>query len=312
MENLILSLNVVLPLFVCIALGYVLRRLRMMDDASRKCLNKLCFKVFLPVYLFGSICSTDLTQAVNVRLTLFVTAGILAWYALLVIAVPRIEKENPRRGVMIQAMFRSNFALFGLPVAIALCGENGAGQTAVLVGLVVPIFNVLAVITLEAFRGGRMNPRKMLRGIALNPLIIGSLAGIAVNALGVSLPAAVQKSVTDIGRIATPLSLIVLGAEFTFGKMRGYEKQLTLAVSGKLLFAPLVMLTLGVLFGFRHESLVPVLVVFGSPTAVSSFTMAEQMDGDAAMAAALVVLTTGLSIVTMFLFIFALKTLGFV
>ena len=206
----------------------------------------------------------------------------------------------------------------GLLLLTALKPELGVSwwtvlwTTALLIGVVVPVFNVLAVISLEAFRGGRPNPRKMIVGIAKNPLIIASALGVAFNLLHVPIPAAVNKSITDLGRIATPLSLIVLGGGFAFGKMRGYGRQLAIAVSGKLVFAPLVMVSLGILAGLRNEMLVPVLVVFGSPVAVSSFTMAEQMDGDGTLAASLVVMTTALSIVTIFLFIFCLKQLGVV
>ena len=312
MENLILSFNVVLPLFLCIALGYFLRCIHLLDESAQKSLNKLCFKVFLPIYLFGSIYSTNMSEALNTRLILFAVLGILGVFTALMMLIPRIEKENARRGVMVQAIFRSNFALFGLPVAISLCGEQNAGPTALLVSFVVPIYNVLAVVALESFRGGRPNVKKMLKGIAKNPLIIGSLIGVMMNLLGVPIPAAVQKSITDLGRIATPLSLVVLGGEFMFKRIHGYAKHLAIAVSARLIVVPLLMVTLGILFGFRNETLVPILAVFGSPVAVSSFTMAEQMEGDGTLAASLVVLTTGLSIVTMFLFIFGLRQLGYI
>lgn len=133
-----------------------------------------------------------------------------------------------------------------------------------------------------------------------------------MNLLGVPLPAGVKKSVTDLGRVATPLSLVVLGAGFQFGSIRGSTRQLALCIPLKLVVVPLVMLTLGTLLGYRGDTLVPILAIFGAPIAVSSYTMAEQMDGDGTLAASLVVLTTAFSILTMFLFIFALKQLGLV
>ncbi|MBQ8616911.1 MAG: AEC family transporter [Clostridia bacterium] len=312
MENLILSFNVVLPLFLCMALGYFLHCIHLLDEPTQKSLNKLCFNVFLPIYLFGNIYNTNMSEALNIRLILFAVLGILGVFTALMILIPRIEKENPKRGVMVHAIFRSNFALFGLPVAISLCGDQNVGPTALLISFVVPVYSVLAVIALESFRGGRPGIKKIIKGIAKNPLIIGSLAGVLMNLLSVPVPAAIQKSVTDLGRIASPLSLVVLGGEFMFKKIRGYGKQLLIAASGRLMVVPLLMVTLGILFDFRNETLVPILAVFGSPVAVSSFAMAEQMEGDGTLAASLVVLTTGLSIVTMFLFIFGLKQLGYI
>ena len=312
MENLILSFNVVLPLFLSIALGYALRCMHMLDETTQKSLNKLVFKVFLPIYVFNNIYTTNIAVAFQPGLVALTMFGVLAIFAFLMAFIPRIEKENAKRGVMVQAIFRSNFVLFGLPVAVSLCGEANVGPTSLLIGFVVPVFNVLAVVCLETFRGGKADFRKILKGIATNPLIIASVLGIAMNLSGVPLPSGVRKSITDLGRVATPLALVALGSGFQFRRIRGYVRQLIICISGKLVICPLVMVAIAALLGFRGDMLVPVLVLFASPVATSSYTMAEQMEGDGTLAASLVVLTTALSILTMFLFIFGLKQLGLV
>jgi len=312
MENLILSFNVVLPLCLCIALGYFLYRINMIEEATQKNMNRLVFRVFLPIYIFNSIYTTDIAKVFNIRLVALTILGILGIFMALMVLVPKIEKENAKRGVMVQAIFRSNFVLFGVPIAAALCGEGNVGPTSLLVGFVVPMFNILAVVCLETFRGGRPDIKKILRGIATNPLIIASVLGIGMNMLGVPLPTGVKKGVADIGKIATPLSLVVLGAGFRFNAIRGYVRQIAICLTGKLIVSPLLAVAIGVALGLRNEMLVPVLAVFGSPIAVSSYTMAEQMEGDGRLAASLVVLTSVCSILTMFLFIFALKQLGLV
>ena len=312
MENLILSFNVVLPLFLCIALGYCLRLTKLLDDPTQKNLNKLCFKVFLPIYVFNSIYTTNISAAFNLKLVALAVGGVLGIFVLLMLLIPRIEKDNAKRGVMIQAIFRSNFALFGLPVVTSLCGEDKIGPASLLIGFIVPMFSILAVVCLETFRGGKPDAKKMLRGIATNPLIIGSVLGILFNALNIPIAAGVHKSIVDLGRIATPLSLVALGAGFQFRRIRGYARQLIICISGKLVVGPLVMVALGAALGLRAEMLAPILALFGSPVSVSSYTMAEQMNGDGTLAGSLVVLTTAFSILTMFLFIFVLKQIGLV
>lgn len=312
MNNLILSVNVVLPLLISIILGYFLRQIKMLDEPVVKSLNKLCFKVFLPVYLFHSIYSTDISASFNGKLVIFGIAGVLGLFILLMVLVPLIEKENSRRGVMIQAMFRSNFALFGLPVAISICGEQNIGPTSLMIGIIVPIYNILAVITLESFRGGRPNIRKIAKGIATNPLIIASVLGAMLNLLRIPLPAAVLDSASSIGRVATPLALVALGGQFQFSSIGSFRRQLTISVVGRLIISPLIMVLLGIMFGFRNEMLIPVLIMFGAPTAVSSFPMAQQMDGDGELAASLVIFTTLFSIITIFLWVFALKQMGMI
>lgn len=312
MQNLIIAFNVVLPLMLCIILGYFLSRIGMIKEELRKGMNSLCFKVFLPFYLFNSIYTTDVSASFNGKLMIFCVAAMTAWFVFLMFIIPRIEKENPRRGVLIQAMFRSNFALFGLPMAESLCGVEKMGPTSLLIGVCVPLVNVLAVISLETFRGGKPSVKKMLIGIAKNPLIISSILGVIFNLLDIRLPSAVLKTITDLGKVATPLSLVTLGASFTFASVAAFRKQLILGVSGKLVACPLIMVTLGALLGLRAEMLVPVLIFFGAPTAVSSFPMAQQMDGDGELAASLVVFTSALSILTIFLWVFALKTLALI
>ncbi len=310
MENLILSFNVVLPLFLCILLGYFLRRIHMVDTPSLNTMNRLCFKVFLPLYLFNNIAATDLSTAFNAKLLATGILGLLGQFLLLMLIIPKIEKENPRRGVLIQAMFRSNFALFGLPVALSLCGTEKIGPTSILLGVTVPVFNILAVVTLESFRGGKPSVKKMLKGIATNPLIIASLVGILFNLLGITLPPALQKPVNDLGGVATPLSLVALGGSFALEKVKEYRKQLTIGVLGRLVLSPMFMVSLGLLAGFRNENLIPLLIMSGAPTAVSSFPMAQQMDGDGELAAGLVVFTSAFAILSMFLWIFVLKQAG--
>lgn len=312
MENLIISLNVVLPLFLSIALGYVLKRLGMYDGVTLKTINKLVFKVFLPVYLFYSIYSADLSAAFEPKVMLFAVVGLLIWFLLLMLIVPLFEKSNAKRGVMVQAMFRSNFVLFGLPVAISLCGEDKVGTTSLLMGIVVPIFNVLAVITLEVFRGGKPSVKKIGIGIATNPLIIASALGVAFYMLKIDLPYAIEKTVVDFGKIATPLALMALGGEFRFSKVKGDIKQLIASVAGKLIISPLFMVIAAILLGFRNEILVPILLMAGAPTAVSSYTMAQQMGGDGELAGEIVVFTTGISIITIFIWVFVLKQFNFI
>ena len=312
MENLILSLNIVGPLFVCMAVGYFLRQIKMLDDGLISKLNKLCFKVFLPLYLMENVYVTDLQAAFDPWLILFSLIGLFVIFGILLVVIPMLEKDNSRRGVVVQGIFRSNFALFGLPLAISLCGEGNIGPTSLLIGILVPLYNVLAVIALEGFRGGKPNVKKMVKGIITNPLIIATVLGVIFNLLHVDFPQIIDKSINDLGKIATPLSLVALGGTFTFAKVRKYIKQLSVVVVSKLVIMPIAMMSLAILAGFRNEDLVPIMIMFAAPTAISSFPMAQQMDGDAELAAQIIVFTSAIAIFTIFVWIFLLKQFGFI
>lgn len=78
---------------------------------------------------------------------------------------------------MIQGMFRSNFILYGLPVTASLFGDENVGTASMLIAFVVPLYNVLSVVVLEWYADRQIHPKKILKGIVTNPLILGALLG---------------------------------------------------------------------------------------------------------------------------------------
>lgn len=312
MNNLILSFNVVVPLFVNIMFGYFIKKIGLVDSNTLKIMNNVTFKTFLPLLLFYNVYKTDLDGTINKKLMIFAPTVIFIVCIITTILILMIEKENKRRGVLIQAIFRSNFVLFGLPVIISLFGDESAGVTSMLIAVVVPIFNFLAVIVLEIFRGGRIDVKKIVKGIITNPLILSSMAGLILLFLNIKLPYFIEKSINDISKIATPLALIILGGSFEFNKVSGNIKQIFIGVMGKLIIVPIIFIPIAIKLGFRYIELATLMIMLTAPTAVSSFTMAEQMDGDGELAGQLVVFSSAASVFTIFIWIFIIKQLGYI
>ena len=308
----IISFNVVVPLFLNILLGYILKITKLWDEHTLKVMNKAVFKSFLPILLFYNVYKTDLNGAINAKLMIFAPAAIFTACILATIVIMFIEKENKRRGVLIQSIFRSNFVLFGLPVVISLFGDESAGITSMLIAVIVPMFNFLAVIVLEIFRGGKINIKKIVQGIITNPLILSSMAGLVLLFLGIKLPHFLEMSINDISKIATPLALIILGGSFEFSGISNNIKQIFIGVFGKLVVVPLIFVPIAISLGFRQIELATLMIMLTAPTAVSSFTMAEQMDADGELAGQLVVFTSAISVFTIFIWIFVVKQLGYI
>ena len=310
MGSLQLSFESIAPIFLMMLLGYVLKSIKLADKKSFDTMNRLVFKVFLPILLFYNIYKTEAAQVFDGKLIAFAVAGVLCVFLLGSFAVLALTKDNAKRGVMLQGFFRSNYSILGVPLVSYICGDGAGGLTSLMVAVVVPMFNVLAVISLERFREGNIDIKKLIKGIVTNPLIIGCLAGILCFGLRITLPVFVEKAVSDISKIATPLAIIILGASFTFSSMKGYVREILIVVSVRLLLVPFIMLTAAVLLGFSGEALACLMVVFGSPVAVSSFAMAQQMGGDEKLAAQLVVVSSAACLVTLFFWIFVLSSLG--
>ena len=312
MENFVLSLEIVLPLFIVMAVGYACKSMKLITEQLAKQMNGLVFRVFLPVLLCKNIYSSSLDSLKDPTVFIFAGVGIVLMFAALMFIIPKMEKDERKCGAIIQAAFRSNYAYFGIPLVQAIFPGGDTSVTSLLVVIVVPMFNVLAVVTLELFRGGKANFGQIIRKILTNPLIIGSVAGLVILLTGIRIPNILQKPIDDLSKVASPLALFLLGASINFSKTGAHVKQLAMAVLGKLVVFPLIAVALGALMGMRGVELASLLIIFGAPTAVNSAVMAQQMGSDGDLATEAVVFTTAFSAVTVFLFVFVLKSLALI
>ena len=309
-NNFLVAAQAVLPIFIIMGVGVLIRHFGIVDEAEVKKINKLNFVVFFPVLMFANLYGKDISRAVDARLMIFGVAAVLAIYALTVFAVMHITKEPKTRGAMIQAIYRSNFVIMGIPIVENIFGSENLALTAVMVTVIVPLYNVLAVITLEVFRGGKPSALHIFKAIAKNPLILGALAGILAVVTGLKLPATLENVVSSMSGVATPLALLTLGAFFDIRSALKREKEIFICVAGRLIVVPAIGLAAGIFMGFRGVALVTLIAIFASPAAVSSFPMAQEMDSDYELAGDAVVFSSGAACFTMFLWIFALKSMG--
>lgn len=305
-----ISANAVLPMCLIMALGYGTRRLGWIRREEISAINKIAFRIFLPCLLYYNVYCSDLSGSFDPLLMAYAVGGVLLTFGLSLGYTLLTEKLPERRGVMIQGMFRSNYVIMGIPVATALLGADQLGTVSILIAVVVPLFNMLSVVVLEVFRGQKPKPLHILGQIAKNPLVIGSVLGILTLAAGIRLPHILEQTIQNISAIASPLQLFLLGAFFQFSGLKTYRRELVTVSAAKLIVSPVLFLGLGALLGFRGVAFVSLIGIFASPTAVNSFTMAQQMGGDAELAGDIVVITSAMSILTMFLWIFLFKSLG--
>ena len=310
MENLMISANAVLPMCLVMALGYGTRRLGWLRREEISTINKIAFRIFLPCLLYYNIYCSDLSGSFDPLLMTYAVGGVLLTFGLALGYTLLTEKLPERRGVLIQGMFRSNYVIMGIPVATALLGADQLGTVSILIAVIVPLFNMLAVVVLEVFRGQKPKPLHILGQIAKNPLVIGSVLGILTLVAGIRLPHILEQTIQSVSAIASPLQLFLLGAFFQFSGLKTYRRELVTVSIAKLIVSPGLFLGLGALLGFRGVAFVSLIGIFASPTAVNSFTMAQQMGGDAELAGDIVLMTSAASILTMFFWIFLFKSLG--
>lgn len=324
----IFSLNAIMPLILIILLGYFLKQKGIFSKEFLKIGNKLVFRVCLPVLLFCNIAELENISSIPWKAVLYVLC-IIAVLVLIGFVVAKLTPDVNQKGVMMQCIFRSNFALIGVPLAELIAGSEGVTAAAILSAFTIPLYNILAVLVLTGFKGGETasSVKGQIKGIVHNPLIIGVLSGIVVLLLKMSvaqyIPEAVfqdlrfvKTALNYLARSATPLSLLVLGGQFEFSKIKGFKTQLIVGTAGRTVVAPVIGLGVAAILNrtgvvyFEPAIFAALISLFATPVAVASAIMAEEMDNDGQLAAQLVVWTSLVSVFTLFGFIFASRYIG--
>lgn len=297
-----LSIHIILPLCFFCFIGYFTRHWHLVSGEAYKQLNKLVFRVLLPSALCYSTFHSNFRQGFPLKYGLFGSFGVFAVFLITFLVFSFTHYPNEKKGVIIQGISRSNFVLLGFPVIQSVYGPH-IGATAILVSFVVPLFNLLSVVVLEIYSDQNVNYLHMVWDILKNPLIIGSLLGIALNLINFPMPYIFDRTLEMLNGATTPLALIALGGTFLIKKVKGNLGILISVIFCRLALVPVIFVGLAILMGFRGIELMSLFIAFGSPTAVSSDSMAQEMHGDAELAGQIVFLTTLLSTISFFIWI---------
>lgn len=328
--------NAVLPIVLLIAFGYLLRQKNILNDDFLKLGNKLVFNCFLPCMLFINVYSIESMETINWEVVCFCVLMLGVLFAVGMACAVLATTVSERRGVILQCVFRSNFAIIGLPLAGALGGDAAMSVAAVISAFAIPVLNIFAVIALSVFvkdeSGERKSVRAILLNIAKNPLIIGIALGLLCLMLRSAQTALFGEVVFSLQRdlkfiyttldhlksITSPLALLVMGGQFRFSAMHGMFREIVVGTLGRIVFAPVLGLGAAILLGrwgilsCGHAEYPALIALFGSPVAVSSAIMAAGMKNDAQLATQLVVWTSIGSVATIFIMTCTLMFWGFV
>ena len=315
MEQLIFSLNATIPIFLIMVVGYAMRRIKMVDEPFIQTLNKVNFKITLPVLLFRDIAQSDFRSVWDTKYVLF--CFLVTLFCILVIwgTAGLLFKNKALLGEFVQASYRSSAAVMGIAFIQNIYGNSGMAPL-MIIGTV-PLYNIAAVLVLsftgpETHGFDRNTLKKSVLNILKNPIILGILFGMTASICRISFPVIISKTVDNIAALATPLALIGLGAGFEGRKAIRQLGPTAAATLLKLVIQPAIFLPLAILLGFRQEMLVALLVMLGAPTTPSCYIMAKNMGHEGVLTSSTVVATTFLSSVTLTLCLFVLRSMGYI
>ena len=316
MNALIFSLNATIPVFLVILLGGLLQRIGLFPRSICSAIDKYVFRIALPFMLFQDISSMDLQTDADPAFALFCALGTCVMFLGTWGMTVLLCRDKKIRGAFVQASARGSAAILGIAFVNNIYGNSGYAPFMIMCA--VPLFNIFSVIILtiharesteETAKSQGLLLKKTLRGIITNPIILGILAGVPFALLHLELPQILLSAVSSVGKTATPMALLSIGAAFEGKKALTKIRPTILASAMKLCILPALFLPVAIWSGFRGSELVAVLVMTGSPTTISCYIMAKNMGNDAELTASIVVATSLISSLTLTLWIFLLRSL---
>lgn len=315
MQQLLFSLNATLPIFFVMVIGYVLRQLKLVDEPFVKTLNSFNFKVTLPALLFQDLASSDFAAVWDTTYVLYCFLVTLSCILLIWFLAAKFFHNKELIGEFVQSSYRGSAAVLGIAFIQNIYGSSGMAP--LMIFATVPLYNIAAVIilSLTSPEQGGLSKETLLRSakkVATNPIIIGILAGALASLLPFSFPPILQKTLSNVACLATPLALIGLGAGFEGRKAIALLRPTIVCTLTKLMLQPAVFLPLAVYLGFRDEKLIALLVMLGAPTTVSCYIMAKNMGHKGVLTSSVVVASTFFSSVSMTFWIWLLRMAGLI
>lgn len=314
LENLGFSLNATVPVFLMMVFGWFCQKVGLLDDHTTGKLNKFTFNTTLPALLFADLSHADFRAVWDTKFVIFCISATLLSVGI-AFAYSLLHKNKTERGEIIQAAYRSSAAVLGIAFVKNIYGE--ATMAALMIAGTVPLYNIIAVTALSVTSPDKKDRGKelfldTLKGIVTNPIILGIAVGMIWSLLKIPQPVILEKSISYLANMATPLSLIALGASFKASDAKG-KLPVTLGITLlKLVLFCVIFLPLAVHFGFRNEKLIAILVMLGSATTGSCFVMAKNFGHSGTITAFSVMLTTLGSAFTLTTWLFVLKTLSYI
>jgi len=310
-DNIIFTGNVVAPVFLLVALGYLLKRLNIINENFVDVTSKFVFSVSLPALVFINLSDIDLSAAIDLNQIIYIySATLITFFLIWIFSIPLI-KDAKNLSVFVQGAYRSNYAIVGLAIISKLFGESALGKATIILAFILPLYNVLAVIILTVpFRKERkLNLKGTLSEIIFNPLIIAVIIGLPFSYFKIKIPEVGTFTIDFLAELALPLALIGIGGSLNVQNIKKASGLAFTSSAIKVVLIPFILTLGSYYFGYRGIDLGIMFVLFSCPTAIVSFIMAEAMGANSKLAGNIVLISTIASVFTIAAGIVILKEL---
>jgi hypothetical protein len=286
------------PIFALMAAGKLLRHWNFTTEAFLRVSDRLVYFIFFPAMLFWKIGSAppDLSGE-----GAFYAAAILALAAVYLLSTTYIivgNVDSYQAGSFSQSCYRIN-TFIGVAVVMSTLGEEGVRRFGILIGLFVPVINVLSVSTLIWFGGKRVALRAQIsqtaRALLANPLVLGCVGGMLYGQLVGRFPGFIDNTLRLASYVTLPLALLSIGSMLTLGGLRTHLRLALAAALFKLLVLPAIGFMCLRVLGVDGPSFQIGMIFFALPTSSAIYILSSQLNSDPELASAAIALSTLLS-----------------
>ena len=312
-DNIVFTANIVAPVFLIIAVGYLAKKRKIINEVFVDVTSKFVFRISLPVFIFLEISELDLSRVFDIDQIVFITSATFITYLLIWIGTFPYIKNPEDKSAFIQGAFRGNYAIVGLALISNLFGDDALGKATLILAFLLPVYNVLAVIVLTVPKHqGKIKFKSIIADIIFNPLILAVIIALPFSFFKIRLPEMFISTGNYFADLALPLALVGIGGSLN---MENLKRASTLAFFSsiiKIVILPLILTFTAIFLGYRNDDLGIMFIVFACPTAIASFVMADVMGANSKLAGNIIMITTLGSVFTIAIGILMLKSFGLI
>ena len=300
MANFLLGLNIIFPIFFVIFAGYLAKQKGYLDEHFVSTSTWIVFYVALPLKLFSDIRSAHIETLPTTYVAYILLGIFLIFFATWIAARPFIP-DRKKLSAFVHCSFRSNFVYVGYPILESLYGKPSPEHMIVITVFGLTLYNILAIVILTLYSESedkKLHPGKILLKILKNPMIIAIFIGVLFNILQIPVYTGLDKGISLLAALCTPLSLLLIGASLNFESVTHDLALVFASATIRTILTPLILIPIGIAIGLSAVELGIAYVFWATPCAINCFIYTKEMGGDSELASKIITTSFLFAIVT--------------